>query len=549
MIRDHAGEGSPGNGKRRVPPGNRNPQAETPTDGRAGRYVWRIRRWEWLFAVQTIPGTNPDRLRRQFGMQYLRLWVDNSPRGQYLDQMCRTIVRAGGMALLGSAIVLLRAAARCERNCGCLLDHRGLPASPSTIADGSGLSVSECRRALVALCRPQIAFVERVTWDAARTAIAAWYAPDAPDGDARPGGEHGGRGPMATTPGDGSSDPGRTGPTPGGEPDRGAEPRTNHGPPATGPPTTRPAGGGRTGSDGGPDRGPRETPRCQGPGLPGDQEQEEEKSQAPAAGRRWAAPTEEKKRPEGPAAAACERPRAREEGHAAAGPAAQASGQTAGGDPEAAGAAASASDADGHDCPPSPTAPGEAGEPPQPTAPPDPPVIGDRKGAAEAGRQAAGEGPGGADGRRDGAAGRQDGAVEYVADPEVWRGVHADSELPTCWRAIREDRDGIEWAKAMFRACGYSMRGRNGPRVWARTRPPLARLWQLAARAGLDADELLGLTEMAIGKARSLGDQYREHLAGRRGKVNPGAVLTIWWRKRLATAVAEMAKGAKRENG
>ncbi len=126
------------------------------------RKVYRIRNWNWYEPdIKWRKSDDPTQL------PYIRLYVagNREVSRQAVQMEENAIRRAGGFELVGIQVALLKLTASQANYRGYLLNHLGQPASLTEIAEMITLPVETTARAIRALSRCDVGFIERAVWD------------------------------------------------------------------------------------------------------------------------------------------------------------------------------------------------------------------------------------------------------------------------------------------------------------------------------------------------------------------------------------------------
>ena len=166
----------------------------SPAGRPARRRLWRIRGWRELYAVRPAD-EDAEKYAAMYPMRFVRDYLPGATtEGAFCEAQRRAIVRTGGYELLGIAEGLKRLAAQRDRENGGLVDHLGLPASLTAIAESMGLPVTEARSALKALSRAEVGFCECVPAELHRDTRRRGGGPTTPAGGSGDGHAWGTRG-------------------------------------------------------------------------------------------------------------------------------------------------------------------------------------------------------------------------------------------------------------------------------------------------------------------------------------------------------------------
>ena len=481
---------------------------------------------KWVYVLARKRWKQPDpNLRRSKGstpLAYVREFINDKRTEEIyrseIDKTRRAVLKRGGPKLYGMYRLLVVFAFDSRHWMrGYLVDQRGRPASPGTIAETMGLDTNDVAWAVRALGGPEIGLLERVDYAAAwKREQLVWLLAERqgpPDQDPPP---EGGDGRQAET--NDQTD---------------AQAATNQ--------QTRPqSGAGPPGDPAECGGGVAATTNCNG--------NDNENASAGAEN--------------GACLAACgngnmngngrngnERRTGDDNGHGVtadgdAGPERQ-DGRPPG-HPNAAGRGRGPGRR-----PPAETGPGEAAGPEAKPASPDLPDGGGQPPAAGPGQDGCGDrdretpaetGPGEAAG--------SDAELASPARPDstVWSEVHADRVYPCTWAEVRTDCTGLPFARVIYRALGFAApRGKKAGQEARREMGTFRRAWRTVLNSPLTEAERLELCEVAIRKARALAGQVRQASSGGGGLRNRGAVWNTWWRNKLPKAIA--ASLAARQGG
>jgi len=518
----------------------------------AGLAVYRVRDWERIYGTSLWPpGRDENTLIRQrqnqFSQTYVRVWVNDDPRGRVtraeVDGQTAALIDLGGYELYGIAIAILRVAADSRTFRGYLVDWLDQPLDPAGIARRLNLNRLRTDLALRRLAGPEIRFLELVEMPAAPEGTPR---PPAGDGEPDPGSRTADDAATATSV-ERASPVGRDGDAPEPPQDRdrlptpdattppasgtavgsalaaGQAPRGGAGPPGTGPPgpgratvpMTVPTQGQGQGKGEGKGQGPKA--KAQDLSLMGDLGKRERRILGDVG------------------------PSGKGKGEAPGKGAGPAAGPAAG--PEAA------------TRPPDGTVTGAAGH-----APARPPVPSD---APPGGRPAAQQPPAGRHGQppatggdRDQDASEQppDGTVTGAAghappapgradsiDRDLWRQC---VEHGSNWAMLLADASGQRFGRVVVGLLGYSSR-ELGVRGLNSEVAMFARQWLVVRGLGLPEATLLDVVQRALRDAARLCEQ---RAAGKYTGQKPTAISRVWvtgWRKRVSKTIEERVKGGK----